>query len=212
MRGWMYQWLRSLPGTVRPSTVDAYRSHVGQYLSPGIGRVPLNRLTAGDVQRLFDGLRRRHNRYHEPLTAATLQRVRATLRRALNIAVRDGLLAANPALAVRLESSGRVRPMLWSPTRVAAWRQSGWRTPVAVWALSTTATFLIRMRDDPLHALWWTAALTGLRRGELLGLRWTDLDLDSATLTVSRQRVEVSGGGAGVRAEDVWGTSSETGL
>jgi integrase len=194
VRDWLYEWLRSLPGTVRPSTVDAYRSHVVQYLSPGIGRFVLDTLTVGDVQRLFDGLRLRHNRYREPLTAATLQRVWATLRRALNVAVREGLLAANPARAVRLAVPGRVRPMMWSPTRVAAWRESGWRPAVAVWPPTTVARFLAGVRDDPLNALWWLAALTGLRRGELLGLRWTDLDLESATLTVSRQRVEVSGG------------------
>jgi hypothetical protein len=62
VRDWLYRWLGSLPGSVRPSTVDAYRSHVTLYLSPGIGRIRLVALTVGDVQDLFNALRRRRNR------------------------------------------------------------------------------------------------------------------------------------------------------
>ncbi|GAB4054900.1 site-specific integrase [Catellatospora paridis] len=53
--------------------------------------------------------------------------------------------------------------------------------------------FLRRHGDDALYALWWLGAVTGLRRGELAGLRWTDVDLESSELTVANQRVSVGG-------------------
>jgi len=175
------------------TTWQSYHSHVREYLSPGVGQIPLTELTTGQIQALFDALSIRLNRYAKPLTPATLQRVRATLRRALNVAVREGLIRANPALGLVLPSSRRARPIVWSKTRVEAWRQTGWRPTVAVWTPKQLGEFLDGVDDDPLYALWHLAALTGLRRGELIGLRWIDVDLEDRELTVARQRVAVLG-------------------
>ncbi|GAB4054898.1 hypothetical protein [Catellatospora paridis] len=101
-------------------------------MSPGIGRIRLRELRTGDIQRLFDALGVKMNRYDKPLTPATLQRVRATIRRALHIAVQEQLIGSNPALGLRPPSPRRVRPVVWSHTRVAAWRETGWRPKVAV--------------------------------------------------------------------------------
>jgi integrase len=193
VRDWLYSWLADTFGTVRQTTWQSYHSHVREYLSPGIGRILLRDLTTGQVQGLFDALGMRSNRYAEPLTPATLQRIRATLRRALNMAVRERILLANPALGLVLPSIRRPRPIVWSKTRVEAWRQSGWRPPVGVWTPDQLGQFLDGVDDDPLYALWHLAALTGLRRGELIGLKWIDIDLDGRELTVARQRVEVLG-------------------
>jgi Phage integrase, N-terminal SAM-like domain len=122
VRDWLYSWLASILGKVRQTTRQSYHSHVREYLSPGIGRIPLAELTTGQVQALFDALSMRLNRYAEPLTPATLQRIRATLRRALNMAVRERILAVNPALALVLPSSHRPRPTVWSKTRVTGLR------------------------------------------------------------------------------------------
>ncbi|MEU8076075.1 tyrosine-type recombinase/integrase [Catellatospora citrea] len=193
MRDWLQEWLRSLPGQIRPTTIESYRSHVQQYLSPGIGRIRLHDLTTGHIQRMFDALTVKVNRYDEPLTPATLQRVRATIRRALNVAVREQLIGSNPALGLRLPSVRRVRPVVWSRTRVAAWQQTGWRPKVAVWTPAQLGVFLRQHADDSLYGLWWLAAVTGLRRGELAGLRWTDVDLEGGELAVSNQRVCIGG-------------------
>jgi integrase len=190
---WLYSWLSDIAGKVHATTWQSYHSHVHEYLSPGIGRILLHELTTGQIQALFDGLGTRLNRYAEPLAPATLQRIRATLRRALNAAVRERVLPRNPALGLILPSSRRARPIVWSNTRVEAWRQSGWRPAVGVWTIAQLAEFLDGVENDPLYALWHLAALTGLRRGELIGLRWIDVDLDAHELTVSRQRVEVVG-------------------
>ncbi|MCP2326990.1 integrase [Hamadaea flava] len=193
VRDWLYSWLADIEGTVRPTTWQAYRSHVVEYLSPGIGRIPLQELTTGEIQHLFDGLGKRVNRYADPLAPATLQRIRATLRRSLNIAVREQVLRWNPVLGLVLPGGRRSRPTVWSRNRVDAWRLDGWRPVVGVWTVDQLAGFLDGVEDDPLYGLWHLAALTGLRRGELLGLKWIDVDLDSRELTVCRQRTEITG-------------------
>lgn len=59
---------------------------------------------------------------------------------------------------------------------------------MAVWTADQLAEFLSAVNDDPLFALWWLAGPRGLRRGELCGLRWSDIDLDHGTLTIERNR------------------------
>lgn len=77
--------------------------------------------------------------------------------------------------------------MVWTEPRMAHWRATGERPPVAVWTAQQTAQFLRRIREHPLHPLYHLVALLGLRRGEAVGLRWCDLDLTARVLMVSHQ-------------------------
>ncbi|WP_327007564.1 site-specific integrase [Dactylosporangium sp. NBC_01737] len=98
------------------------------------------------------------------------------------------LLRDNPARHVELPAHPRPHPVVWTRARVAAWQASGARPRIAVWTPVQLQQFLKSVRDDRLHGLWWLLALRGLRRGEAAALRWTDLDLDHAELTVARAR------------------------
>ncbi|MFI9837544.1 hypothetical protein ACIHFD_10955 [Nonomuraea sp. NPDC051941] len=71
---------------------------------------------------------------------------------------------------------------------------------MAVWTDQQLAAFLTGVAQDRLYAAWWPAALRGLRRSELAGLRWTDVDLQAAELTVTQQRVHADGKRSGTKS------------
>lgn len=107
------------------------------------------------------------------LSPASIQRIHATLRAALNDAVRQRLLDFNPAQLVRLEQVPRPETRYWTGQEAGA--------------------FLDAIVEDPLYALYHLAVYRGLRRGEILALRWEDLDLDEAVVSISRNLVVVGG-------------------
>lgn len=163
---WLNSWLERLPH-LRESTRESYRGHVTNYLLPLLGETPLAQIGVGEVTAL-----------HEMLAAAgvsteTARRVHATLSTALTEADRQGLIAGNPCTKVRVGKGDRYEPSVWSSAEAAR--------------------FLQATSHGELAALWRLALLLGLRRGELLGLRWRDVDLDAATLTVRTTRVLVGG-------------------
>jgi len=126
-----------------------------------------------------------------PVAPATLHRIRATLRKALNDAIRHGLITTNPATHLELPAGRRPRPVVWTPQRVTRWQATGTLpSPVMVWTPQHTGAFLDTAAGDRLYALYHLIAYRGLRRGEACGLHWTDLDLDHAVLTVTWQIVQ----------------------
>ncbi|MEY9214795.1 integrase [Thermobifida halotolerans] len=126
--------------------------------------------------------------------AATQHRVRATLRSALNTALRrpDLPLSLNPAVHVHLPSAPRTRPLVWTPERVAQWKWSGRvLCQVMVWTPEQTRAFLRRARGHRLYALFHLIAMKGLRRGEAVGLPWTETHLAEGTIDIRIQIVQL---------------------
>jgi len=189
---WLGRWLASRV-SLRPSTRRGYAAHVRGYLVPYLGAIPLAALTAGDVQAMFTAIARDETALGRPVSAATLHRVHATLRAALNGAVRAGLIAVNPGRWPELPRATRPRPQVWTPALTQRWEREGWRPTVGVWTAAQTAEFLRQVRGHRLYALFHLVALRGLRRGEAAGLAWSDLDLDAGTLSVSGQLQQVGG-------------------
>jgi hypothetical protein len=189
---WLAHWLvcRTSPAA---STVRGYAAHVRLYLGPYLGEVLLTELTTGQVQAMFTAIIRQHQALGTPVSAATLTRIRATLRAALNAAIRRGLISDNPAARAELPRARRPRAVVWTPYRVGQWRRSGERPPVAVWTTAQTARFLDSVRWHRLYAAYHLIALRGLRRGEAAGLRWCDVDLDGKTAVVTQQLQQYDG-------------------
>ena len=134
-----------------------------------------------------------HAKARDPISAESLARIRATLRCALNAAMRRGLVRSNPATMIELPPQVRPHPVVWTPGRVAAWKATGERPVVAVWTADQLNEFLSFTAEDPFHLLWRVIALSGMRRGEACGLRWADVDLDDAQFMVAQQLVEIGG-------------------
>jgi integrase len=191
---WLRYWLAEAGPHLRPSTAHGYRDHIDRYLIPSIGRITLADLTGKRLQACFNLLSRQRTRNGTPIAASTVDHVRATLRSALNAAVREGLIAGNPLTQVRLDKPVRPHPVIWTDERVEAWRRDGIRPPVAVWTLRQLITFLTGVENDRLAALWWLIALRGLRRGEAAALDRDDLDSEARELTITRQLVALPGG------------------
>ncbi|MET8151273.1 tyrosine-type recombinase/integrase [Actinoplanes sp. NPDC049668] len=129
------------------------------------------------------------NRYGRTPSPSTLHRIRATLRSALNAAIREGLLRDNPARYVEVPSPRRPHALVWTAQRVEAWQKTGERPAVAVWTVEQTAMFLSFVAQDRLAVMWWLIALRGLRRGEAAGLRWADVDLEAGVAMIEQQRI-----------------------
>jgi integrase len=161
------EWISgTLPQAVRRSTAVSYAFQLRQHVVPVLGRRPLAKLTAADVQRWQAG------KLAEGLSPRTVQYQHAILRRALGQAERWGLVGHNVAAVVAAP-----RP---------AFRE------VQPLSVEEARTLLATAADDRLYALWAVALAVGLRRGEALALRWCDIDLDAGTLRVARtvQRID----------------------
>jgi integrase len=189
---WLAHWLVSRTATA-PSTVRGYTAHVRLYLTPYLGEILLGELSVHQVQAMFAAIIRQHHTLGTPVSAATLTRIRATLRAALNAAIRRGLLSENPAAKAELPRARRPRAVVWTPYRIEQWRRTGERPPVAVWTAQQTAQFLRSTEDHRLYAAYHLIALRGLRRGEAAGLRWWDIDLDGKTAVISQQLQQYDG-------------------
>jgi integrase len=185
---WLRYWLTSRT-SIRPSTQRSYHHHVDAHLIPYLGRLQLGELSGGQVAAMFRALATADTGRGRPPTPGTLHRIRATLRAALNAAIREGLRPDNPARHVELPGPRRPHAEVWTTQQITAWREQGQRPIVAVWTVQQLSTFLNHVAGDRLSAMWWLIALRGLRRGEAAGLRWCDLDLNAGTLTIAQQRI-----------------------
>jgi hypothetical protein len=167
---WLSRWPESRV-SLRASTSRSYTAHVRGYLVPYLGGIPLAALAPGDVQAMFTAIIRDETALGRPVGAATLHRIHATLRAALNGAVRAGLIGVNPGRYPELPRAARPRPQVWTPALTERWKQDGWRPAVGVWTAAQTAEFLRQVRGHRLYALFHLVAL----RGKAAGLKWGDL-------------------------------------
>ncbi|MFB7947844.1 hypothetical protein ACFC6L_23350 [Kitasatospora phosalacinea] len=116
---WLGRWYATVEPHLRASTARGYRRHLRQYLVPLLGRELPCELTHDRVQQAFDTIVRRHQDAGRPISGNTLRRIQATLRAALNAAIRRGFLTTDPARHLDLPRTPR--PVVWTDARVAVW-------------------------------------------------------------------------------------------
>lgn len=179
---WLERWLAAVRVRVRPATYRNYAAALRGHVIPALGRIEIARLRPSDIEALTSdlierprSLGRRSPRALAPSTAALVRRILVV---ALTDAVRDGILARNVAEIAR-------PPRQVEPARRAL-------------SANEARAFLEAVEDEPLGPLAALALVTGLRRGELLALRWGDVDVSRGTLTVARALARAPGGGYAV--------------
>ena len=158
------------------STADGYRIIVECHLIPALGHVPLTKLQPADLQEYYKKALAEGRRDGKGgLSARTVHHHHRVLSEALKHAVKWQLIHRNVADAVDSPKPGRYEPVILSPAEVDRLLCSA------------------QAHRAPYYELIYTAIHTGMRRGELLGLRWGDIDLDMATISVVRTLQRVKG-------------------
>lgn len=165
------RWLRDVAShTVRPVTLQSYMDTVRPHvLRHQIGTLPLAQLTPMHLQRLYS------EKLAEGLSRRTVQYIHRILHRALDQAVKWNLLARNPADAVDVPRPARKEMATLSPEQARA--------------------LMAVLHEDYLGPLYMTALFTGARRGELIALRWQDVDLKQGTIQINRTAQVIRGKG-----------------
>lgn len=170
---YLAMWLDTQADRVRPATLHSYRKIVDGRIVPGLGATKLSALDAATIEAWYAQLRRGGGRNGSELSAKTVACVAGVLHKSLSDAVRLRKLRFNPASDARLPKRERPRATAWTAEEASA--------------------FLGATSGERLSPLWRLVLATGLRRGELLGLRWVDVDLGAGTLEVVETRT-VAGG------------------
>jgi integrase len=157
---YLQEWLSARPG-LRENTRRDYQGSITKHITPRLGDVPVQALTRLQVKGLYQSLAA------TGLAEKSVHNVHIALRKALHDALEDGLVRRN--VAERAHAKPKDRPEM--------------RT----WSAGELATFLALTATEREGALYQVAAATGMRRGELLGLRWRDIDLAGGRLSVRQQ-------------------------
>jgi integrase len=198
------EWLPSIEAALRPSTYESYRGHVEDHIVPRLGTVRLQKLSPDAIGRFYRDLLD-DGKVHRPkpkkqtqgkevgevpaedkdaeqaapvapekhgLSPVTVRHIHVTLHRALRDAVRRGRVVRNACDAVDIPKANRTDPR-----------------EMKVWSADEVKAFLEATRGDRLAPMWRVMVDRGLRRGEACGLKWDDVDLDAARLSVRRALV-----------------------
>jgi len=169
-------WLSGL--RLAPSTMASYRKNVRLHIQPYIGAMALASLTSARLTALYRELETSGRRDQKgertglPLSPRTVRYIHTIISAALDAAVQDEapLLERNPAVKAKPPTVKEAKSPEMHP-----------------WDASQLGAFLDWSADkSPLHAPWHVLAMTGMRRGELLALRWRDIDLDAGTISIRR--------------------------
>ncbi|HUF39791.1 MAG TPA: site-specific integrase, partial [Anaerolineales bacterium] len=165
------EWLVSIEPSVRYTTVNQYRQIVQQHILPGLGNLKLVNLKPADIQSLYNGMIR------DGSSRRMVQITHSVIHRALNHALKLGIVPRNAASAT---TPPRPRP-----------------TEMKFLDENEAQQFLLTVAslDDPFYPLYYLAIATGMRQGEMIALKWSDVDWSQKTMQVKRQLIKKKGGG-----------------
>ena len=174
---WLDQWLKDIAGTIRPTTLTRYQGAVENHIRPQLGSKIISQVTPRDIQRLYDKLAQSGNlRTGAGLSGGTIYGIHGMLHEALQAAQQAHLIASNPTEQVT------VPKFTYGPKQILTEEQ--------------LEVFMRVIAEDEIwYDFFYTELTTGLRRGEICGLKWEDFDEVADTLKVCRTVYREDGGG-----------------
>jgi len=165
---------------VRPSSHQTYRGYIDHHVSPNIGKIPLEKLSTMDLQKLYrklmnKGRVERIESKDQPkgLSAKTVRNINQVISSAMDLAVAQKIILSNPTDACELPKVEH-KEMQTVPTE-------------------QLSAFLEEAKRSGVYEMYYIELATGLRRGELLGLKWSDIDWKNGIIKVRRQVARVNG-------------------
>ncbi len=176
---WLDHWYQTeCKSTIRPKTQADYENRIYQHIIPELGHIPLAKLTPGDLQQFYIRLKQggrllRRSEHGPGLSDRMVKSCHVTCKVALDKAVTFGLILKNPALSCKAPAT--------HPKEMQVLTQKEMQR------------LLLQAKENDCYELLLLELSTGLRRGELLALRWDDLDFQTGTLRVERQVQRVKG-------------------
>ena len=178
---WLDIWMENYAKLqVRASSYKTYQGFISNHIKPNLGDLPLDKLTAMDLQRLYKHLLENgrvecieSRNKSKGLSIKTVRNINQMVSSALNCAIAQRLIPANP-------TKGCVLPKLE-------------RKEMKILPPESLGTFFEEARRSGVFELYYIDLATGLRRGELLGLKWSDIDLNKEIIHVRRQILRQNG-------------------
>jgi integrase len=170
---WLDHWINSIRSEISPKTHESYAEIVRCYLKPALAGIRLDKLTPSNIQSASNGWTLRSGR---PMSQATRRYIHVILKASLKRAVQQQALAQNPAEVFKKFKVERNKRML-------------------TLTVQQSARLLETLADSRVYWPVLLALSTGMRRGEILAVRWKDVDLDKATLRVMQSLEETRTGG-----------------
>lgn len=169
---WLDRWLDAHQVELKPSSVAGYRAKIELYLKPAIGHERLQSLSPSRLSVVWREMQASGGKNGKPLGRRTVEYARATLRKACEDAVVERVIPVNPVVGSKMaKRDGKPQHTTWTGAQLAA--------------------FLDHVAEDRWVPMWQLFAATGMRRGEVAGLRWSEVDLDAGTVAVERSTTQL---------------------
>ncbi len=175
---WMYSWLNKRENSISEKTWNCYESIIRCHIIPPFnnwqgGKIKLQNLTTGNIQNLINdkfknGRMTKEKKTKPELSTRTIEYIHLTLNLALKQAVKEKEIYDNPAEYVELPQDNKEKQYI-------------------TLSLEELKNFFKTIKDDKFFTLIFLAIRTGLRRGEILGLKWSDINFETGILNVNQQ-------------------------
>ena len=173
---WMDQWLENITGTIRPTTLTRYQGAIRIHINPHLGGKPITQVTGKDVQKLYDALASHGNQITgKGLASSTIRGIHSMLHEALDAAKQAGLIPWNQTEEIPAPKFTCKSKQILTDEQLDTFMEAV-------------------QKDDVWHDFFYTELTTGLRRGEICGLKWEDFDETNSTLKIRRTVHQNRGG------------------